>query len=566
MAASRSGILFQCTERWVRAGLLGAVCVFVLLLSQACASADSSAGRAISSLPAGDPSYLYINFADADDIANRLQKSELIRMLVDQEPEFAELRSMLRNLPAKNVALMFSFDEGSRLRFQMAWSFKEDRRSLLEKIAKKTATADEVMGLLRIDPEVSLFEVLPPDAEGEEPFYKLLPMDLYVSAHEDVLIFGDEPERIAESVAAARNGAKRFSPKTEGDGRNCILFGLGREMTREVAGFYDILKGTERAETSPEPLAVEGNIELISGGWNLNLFTNAVAVIYGKNFADHMYVKPEGSFYAAGGGHLLAAIDSTPNLRQILTQEYASLLGAPFAKAKERLHDILDTATGEAEIKRLTDELLSIDRLNFAVTNDPVDMKKLRAYVLLSTRTGSMSGVGDAIATLVEKYDAKTAEKGKKSEIEIDKTGASGWKTVYTVEAPEGAKTKLTAGIDHITVAVDESRILAGMLSPEELTTPFTTDSNLYGELLANKTRLETIYFDIRGLRKTLQAFAGTSKLGRRDQRMLAMFMIPFMDFHEIGAETFSPAHFRFKFRTGWLDFDDRAYIDGLMK
>lgn len=548
--------------RGVRFWLSCAVCALVLLLSLSAANAAPVAGKAISSLPSGDPTYFYMDFEDAGDLAARLQKSELLRLLIDQEPGFDALRQMLRNLPAKDIALLFSFDDETKLRFQMAWSLKGDRRATLGKIAKKTATAEEVIDLLGLPADSGLLEVGLP--EGDEPFYVLDPWDLYVSAHDDVLVFGDRPESVAQSVVAAGNRMKRFTPKTEGNGRNRMLFGMSRNLTGELVKLYDSFRDLERKEAAPERLLFEGDIELVPGGWNLDVYTNAVAVVYGSEFAESLYAKPEGSFYSAGGGRLLAAVDSTPNLRQILNSGYAPLFGAPLAAAREQLYEVLSTAVGDEEVKRLTDELLSIDRLNLAVTHDPENPANVRAYALLSSRTGSMDAVSDAAAKLVSKYETEAKKKGRNGEITVDESGVNGWKTVYSFKAP--SEKKLPSGSDQLIVALDKNRILAGLLSPSLLSVPFSTDSALYADLTKGENRLETLYFDARDLRKTLSAFIDAGKLPRRGRSSLAMLMVPFVDFHEIGGETFSPSHIRFKFRTGWLDFDDRAFIDSLMK
>jgi hypothetical protein len=39
------------------------------------------------------------------------------------------------------------------------------------------------------------------------------------------------------------------------------------------------------------------------------------------------------------------------------------------------------------------------------------------------------------------------------------------------------------------------------------------------------------------------------------------MAILPFLDIREAGALTLSPEHFKFTFKTGWLDFDDRDSI-----
>lgn len=553
--------LFRDAERRVRFALFCVACTLAMLFSQSAASAAPVAGKAISSLPAGDPTYFYMDFEDADGLAARLQKSELLRLLIDQEPGFESLRQMLRNLPAKDIALLLSFDGESEFRFQMAWSFKDDRRAVLSKIAKQTATAEEVLGLLGLPADSRLLQVKLPGEE--EPFYNLDPWNLHVSARDDVLIFGDSPESVSQSAVAAGSRMKRFTPRTEGKGRNRMLFSMSSNLTAEIVKLYDSFHDIERKDAAPERLLVEGDIELVPGGWNLDVFTNAVAVVYGSEFAESLYAKPEGSFYSAGGGRLLAAIDSTPNLRQILNSGYAPLFGAPLATARERLYEVLSTAVGDEEVKRLTDELLSIDRLNLAVTHNPENPANVRAYTVLSSRTGSMDAVSDAVAKLVSKYQSE-AKKGKQEEIEIDESGANGWKTVYSFKAP--SEKNLPAGSDQLVVALDKNRILAGVLSPSLLTVPFNTDSAVYSDLTKGDTRVETFYFDVRNLRKTVRAFVDAKKMARRGRTSLALIMIPFVDFHEIGGEAFSASHIRFKFRTGWLDFDDRAFIDALMK
>lgn len=504
--------------------LLSLFCSLFVLIGYGTALAAPESANAIASYKGEDPTYIYMDFMDSGEMAARLQKSELLRLLMDVEPEFGMIRDMLRSFPAQDMALMFWGDNSSGVKFQMAWRCGDDQKMLLSRIAGKAATANEVKSLFggaKIGRKS--LEIITPE-ENEEPYYELEPFDLYFTAHNNLLIFGDSVETVKESVSASGNRFKRFVPKKESKGgRNGLMFSLGRELTADVFRTASYMIQTDEDGLPKERLNFEGDVRFVPGGWDLDIYTNAVSLFYGKEFEDSMYAKPEGSFFSAGGGDLLFALDSTPNIRQLFSSSsYQRLLMSTSSDAFGKLPDVLDLVVGEKQRAELLDSLLSIDRLNFAVTNNPAKPKDIRAYALVSSRTpGKLGRAGEIIAQMAEVYNASPKADVKLEEITVD-----GWKSAYTLNAPKVDK---ETGMPVVaTFAFDDDRMLAGILAPSLIGTPFAAKSPFYAELKDRSDLMETIYVDMRGVRRLVRTFAGEERLGRKNRQMLGVFMIPF--------------------------------------
>jgi hypothetical protein len=233
--------------------------------------------------------------------------------------------------------------------------------------------------------------------------------------------------------------------------------------------------------------------------------------------------------------------------------------------------DFVEWITGggeEAVSKLVSDELReqlaegfsSADRLNLALSAgaNPGD---LRGYALLSSASGGkMKQVGEIISNAIDSYNDTLSDEAKKIKV----VPADAWSFAFSTETISG--TGLIKGPITLSAAFGDDRALVGVMSPSLLSEPFSSDSNLYSSLIGDGNVMETVYLDTRAIRKALGSLIEKGARSGQATSLVALLVVPLMDFRELGAQTFSPRHFRFTFRTGWLDFDDRDLIQSFMR
>jgi hypothetical protein len=332
------------------------------------------------------------------------------------------------------------------------------------------------------------------------------------------------------------------------------------------------------AASYPERVQIEGDICLSPGGWSLELFTNLLEPLYGREFMERSVQKTAGSFFSAGGGKLIAALDSTPDVRQLLGAGYGLLLDF-IAEVAPGAKDEVSRLAAPKYAEEIEMWLSSIDRLNFAVTADPADPSCLRGYVFASTTSsGAMKKAGGIISGAIASYGASDEGSGK-----ILKVSSDGWDSVFSVEI-DGLD-DLIGGQVSLVAAFGDDCAIVGIMPPSLLEEPFSSGSDLYDSLTGDERVMEISYLDARSLRKSLRSillkkapgalerfaapFIDFKKVGAAQtsaERFAALILMPLIDFRDIGAQTFSPSHFKFTFKTGWPDFEERELASSLMK
>jgi hypothetical protein len=162
----------------------------------------------------------------------------------------------------------------------------------------------------------------------------------------------------------------------------------------------------------------------------------------------------------------------------------------------------------------------------------------------------------DIVSGAVGAYNAARGESGKIRERE-----SIGFDRVFEFKtASEG-----DIGQTDITAALGEDSALIGFITPSLLNERSFSASEFFDSLIADESALEVTYLDARLMRKVL-ASAVLNSPYRDSVRRITPAIATLMDFREIGCRTFSPNHFRFSFKTGWLDFEDREYMRTLIR
>jgi hypothetical protein len=159
----------------------------------------------------------------------------------------------------------------------------------------------------------------------------------------------------------------------------------------------------------------------------------------------------------------------------------------------------------------------------------------------------------DIVSGAVGAYNAARGESGKIRERE-----SIGFDRVFEFKTAS----KGDIGQTDVTAALGEDRALIGFITPSLLDEGFFSASEFFDLLIADESALEVAYLDARFMRKVL---ASAAKNNMDPSMWIAQAVAPLMDFREIGCRTFSPNHFRFSFKTGWLDFEDREYMRTLI-
>ncbi|MDR0648831.1 MAG: hypothetical protein LBF92_05805 [Synergistaceae bacterium] len=502
------------------------------------ADAASVASRAIVKPQGGDPTYVYADLMDAGEISRRLQKSQTLRFV------FAQGREILKKIPASEMSLMFSVSGDEAPAFQMALKLGGKEGGLLGRIASGKASADELGEFFGETWNSVTVEA----AEDSSPLYRLSPLDSFFSSDGELLIFADSPEGVKKSIRASRNGSGRFSPARKSSGRNLILMTFGRDHSSAVADqISDLL--APQGETFPERLAFEMALALRPGGWEVDVFTDVIKSLYGPDFFAKNVRKPSGSFLRAGGGRLLASYDGTPPLLPLTASSYVRLISSLLDVEPLSYYDGIEKLTGPDAEDGISSGMAASDRLNVAITAAPDG--EMSGYVAASESAGTnWRKEGEAFSRKVGVYDSLTAGgAGKYEEIRN-----AGWNHVYSAKADgSGAD-----GKHGLTLAFDDSRALIGFFAPELLSEPFSAGTEFYEALTKAESALEIIYVDMKLLRKVLADRISKGSGGPSAMSLAPIAVLPFLDIWEAGALTLSPEHFRFSFRTGWLDFDDR--------
>jgi hypothetical protein len=532
----------------IAARTLSVISILVCLaISASGAGAASRSSLAIFPPQGGDLTYLYADIADAGEIALRLQKSETLGFL------HAPAKEMLAGLPAAELSLMVSVSGDEMPSFQMAWALSGENKPLLEKIAGGSASVGELGEFFgKISDK---FAVQGP--EDGTPFYRVNPFGLYFSSNGELLLFADSIEGVKKSMLAAGNSHKRFSPKTKSACRNLILLSLGKEpsafFAESVPGFIRIPDGA----SFPEKISLEADVNLRPGGWELDLFTNAIRPFFADGFFERSAPKTYGSFFKAGGGRLLAAVDGIPSEELLLDGSYVAFLSDILGIGSGWDADTVETLIGRRAYGYLLAGLESSDRMNLAVTAAPDG--GLSGYLTVSAASGTdWKRAGDEMSKAVSVYN----EMNEDGPVKIKELPDDDWNRVFSIEAPE-AESGAPAGV---TAAFGENRALAGFLRPDLLKEPFVSGSRFYEALTKDANVLETMYVDMRFLRDTLRAIRAKNPDRGHYGRQAFFTIIPFLDFREIGAQTLSPEHIKFFFKTGWLDLEEREFINSIMQ
>jgi hypothetical protein len=517
-----------------------------LIASAAEALAASRPSLAISPPQGDDLTYLYADIMDAGEIAARLQKSETLNFT------YAPAKEMLAGLPATELSLMISVSGDEAPSFQMAWGLGGENKAFLERIAGGNASEDELGEFFgKISNSISVT-----GPEDGTPFYRIDPFGLYFSSNGELLIFANSSDGVKKSMLAAANSLRRFSPKAKSGGRNLILLGLGKELSAFFAQDIADLIGTVDGTSFPEKIAVETSVRLRPGGWELDLFTDAVKPFFGDDFWGRSTPKPYGSFVKAGGGRLIAALDGVPGTEQLLDGSYIGILSDILGVEYEWDADAAQTLIGRRAYDSLLAGIASSDRMNLAVT--ATDHGDLAGYITVSGTTGTdWKRAGDEISEALSAYGETRGD----GTVKIKELPGNAWNHVFSVEA-QGTQSDRP---ESITAAFGDNSGFAGFLRPDLLEKPFISDSKFYEALARDENALEVMYMDMKFLRKTLYAVRMKNPDRAYDRKLTAFITIPFLDFREIGAQTLSPEHFKFSFRTGWLDFEEREFIREIM-
>jgi hypothetical protein len=520
------------------------VLAFLLISLPDKAQAASRPSLAIAPPQGEDLSYLYADIADAGKIARRLRKSEALKSF------FEPAKDMLEGFPATEMSFMMSVPGDEMPSFQMAWGLGREEDTLLERIAQKSASAEELEGFFgRIS---NLISVQAP--EGESQFYRIEPFGLYFSSNGELLIFASSEEGVKKSMLAAGNSYRRFSPKTKSSGRNLILFGLGKEPSAFFAENLADVFGMEDWTLFPEKISAEAHVSLTPGGWEVDLLTDLVKPVYGDGFFGRSVPKPYGSFFRSGGGRLVAAVDGIPNAELVLTGGYVRILASILGDGAGFDASSIETLMPERAIGHIVSALGSSGRMNFAVTAMPDG--DLAGYFAVSGATpGDWKKAGDEISRSVVYYN----ETDRDGAVKIKELPGDGWDRVFSI-TPGGEP-----GQASLTVAFQENRAFAGFVRPDLLGEPFSADSELYEAIARDAGVLENLYVDMRFLRKTLRAMRAKAP-DRYYDGQAALIMISLLDFREIGAQTLSSEHFKFFFKTGWPDLEEREFIQSISR
>jgi len=521
-----------------------AICAAVLALVCGVAAA-SPPESAISRLPDGDRTFFYMKITDVEKITSRLQKSEGLRYLgtwAGLPPRAFTSRYIVT---PREIALMLRDDpnEDAVICFQMAWRMGEDNLETLRKIAKKTATPEDIADLDGLEMLGPALRVIQPDPGEPNDFYRIRmrPFNLYISAHDDLLIFGNTPEALRASLKTASRGAWSFAPKTEGDGRNFICAGAEEDLTallrQLILREFELASVIEPAGAYPKRMSFEGDIKLAPGGWSLDFYSNIVQAVFGEELTKNMKM-PDEPFYSAGGGKLLGMFDASPIMKAVTAN----------ISAMAKVFLDLDEDISSLPIARALD---NIDRIQSAITRGGGDPADMRFYVYLSSQK---DGVGASLGAEVEKYLGTLSS-------EVTKFDAGEGKRGYTIQTPEPLASSMPSSLGHFSVVLGDKGVLLAWMPQSLVATPFSSDSALYAKLADDKPEMGRFYLDVRNLRKSFAAIMGEGKSLNSPAGKLWRMMLPLMDFHEISAETFSMNHVRYNFRTGWFDLYDREIL-----
>lgn len=514
----------------------------------------SDVRRASDAIPAtfgDDPSYLYVDLPNIRRIAKHVSESAALDVLTECDHRLALARKGLLTFPATDMALLIAKNSDGEKQFHLALRFDDRHRALLRKIEDGTAETGEIGRLFGEGnlPAGARIEAISDD--NGHVAYRLGRFGLHLSAKDGVLVVGDGSRSVEESFRAMDNRFGRFNPKERGGSpADAFAIRLDRETTGQILGMYGFGEG----DSAKRGMTIDGKLTFVPGGWDVDLFTNASELMYGRRDASKIFSNLTGPFPSAGGGRLALAADSTPNTRFIVTEGYAKAMYRLLSRSSKfatKLAEGLASSLGKEERSELFDSLLSLGRLNAAITYDPANPKDVRAYAVATSRTGGMGKVGAKISDLLEK---RLGDEG----IVHEKIDLENWDAAYALRI---AKPLKKWAPKNFTLAFDDKRLAIGLLPPALLTTPFSTDSAYWKELSENKTIKEWLYMDMRALRKIVAAVTERIDLQKNDRLSVALLLLPFVDFREITSQTFSERHTRFNFRTGWLDLDDRAFL-----
>lgn len=524
-------------------------CLTALFSTPALAQPQSA--RALYNAAGQRGSYLYVGFSDVPTICERFSRSQLMRLLGAEFPEVNFLKDFIRTFPAEDLALLFSAPAEGNPVLQFAWRAKGEHAPILKKISRRTATAEEVHGLFPVDNLISSFLAIYPPQE-EEPFYYLEPARLYFTAHDDLLIFGDDEETVKKSLEAQGNRFHRFDPKLTASTKNALVLELSdRDTSRFVEEFAGL---SEYERPAPGRLRFEGDISLLPGGWHMDLFSNFAAILYGEERAERMLTAPNAPFFSAGGGKLAAMYDNSPNAGLFLSFYSRERLLEILDGVAESLGESFNRRFGPTERAALVDVLQSVNRVNFAMVKNSDTPGDYRAYALVSSTEGDqIERAGRMISDAIE--SAVPPQTCGFSHTRLD-----GWNRAYTMEAFPATS---AFGNRSLTLAFDSSRMLLAFSEPSYLAVPFGAESNLYDALAADRTAKERIYVDMRELRKFTAFVVDRMRgdIGRSDRRAFAVLLYALADIRELALRTHSVSHFSLDIRTGWLDFDDRKLL-----
>jgi hypothetical protein len=216
-----------------------------------------------------------------------------------------------------------------------------------------------------------------------------------------------------------------------------------------------------------------------------------------------------------------------------------------------QFYDDIEKLTVPRVMESISSGLAASDRLNFAVTAAPDG--KMSAYVMARESAGTnWRKEGEAISRAAGIYGSLEAAGARR----FEEVPCANWNHVYRARSGEGA-----GGQPDITAAFGDSSALVGFLTPDLLAAPFAADSAFYETLTKAESAYEIVYVDMKLLRRVLADRVRRYPDGRYDTMLTALAILPFLDIREAGALTLSPEHFRFTFKTGWLDFDDRESV-----
>ena len=530
-------------KRKLSMALLGAVLLLFSGVSSALALPDSA--RAMAAFSEKDPTFFYVGLADARQFAGSMGRSELVRLLVDLRPDYEFFRSFLKDFPAKDFTLMLSDTGEHGVTFQLAIAFGEDKRAILDKIAARTAAASDIVELL--GGEAFLLDVLDLYVpESEDEFYEFTTFDLYFSSFENLLILGSHESAVERSIAAGKNRFRRQKFDFKGKDDNVLFVRIGEEISSEIFG----------PETQGH-VYFEGDIARVPGGWDMELHTNVVNAFYGERYVDMSYEKKPGTFFNAGGGLLVAAVDSTPDLKRLFG------LRGPMADIGRGIDEMMAMAAeklGKNRAEELGNALMTLDRLNLAVTMGDGGPSDLRSYAFLSSREeGESERLGKLMSELIEVYNDSPEAEDRFESIDLP-----GWSRSYALSLPEEAP--VFTNDSRLVLAFGPEGLFAGLMPDALVETRFGSDSELYEKISNTEDVVEVVYLDMRALRKIAKLALDSAGIRRQGRQMLAAMTIPLIDMREIGLQTHAIDHFSLQFRTGWLDFEERDFVWSLLR